>query len=124
MMLLDSHKVKSPSWITGIIALGFNARNSALSVALKPEPQSSRSNATSNSAQAHRTFRTLMEEALPSIRSMVFVLMWGRLIVRHCQVPVKGLIGSRATSSWGSCSPFPKVPLSTLLVIVMGKAAP
>ncbi|MNC45621.1 hypothetical protein D3C75_945970 [compost metagenome] len=77
MMLLDSHRVKSPSWITGIMALGFNARNSALSVGLKPAPQSSRSNATSNSAHAHRTFRTLMEEALPSIRSMVFILVEG-----------------------------------------------
>jgi len=77
MMLLDSHRVKSPSWITGTMALGFSARNCAVSVALKPVPQSSRSKATSNSAQAHRTFRTLMEEALPNIRSMMFVLSGG-----------------------------------------------
>jgi len=54
---------------------------------------------------------------------MVFVLVWGRLIVRHWQVPVKGLIGGRAPISWGSCSPFLKVVLSILLVIVMGEVA-
>jgi hypothetical protein len=36
-----------------------------------------------------------MEEALPSIRSMVFVLV-GRLIVRHCRGRVKGLSGGSA----------------------------
>ncbi len=71
MMLLDSHKVKSPSWMTGTMALGLSARNASLSVAWKPVPQSSRTNGTWNSAHAHSTLRTLIDEALPSMRSML-----------------------------------------------------
>lgn len=56
--------------MTGTVALGFKSRNSELSVAVKPEPQSSRSKASPTSSQVHRTFRTLIEDAFPSTRSM------------------------------------------------------
>ncbi|MCY1307926.1 hypothetical protein D9M70_578940 [compost metagenome] len=70
MMLLDSHSTKSPSWMTGTMALGFKARKAGSVVSRKPVPQSSRSNGRRSSAQAHSTLRTLMDEAFPRIFSM------------------------------------------------------
>ncbi|MNJ02974.1 hypothetical protein D3C76_1813570 [compost metagenome] len=51
--------------------MGFRARKAGVSVGWKPAPQSSRSKGISNSMQAQRTLRTLMEESLPNIRSML-----------------------------------------------------
>jgi hypothetical protein len=61
---------KPSSWMTGTMALGFNARYTGELVGLKPAPQSSRSKGKLISAQAHKTFRTLIEVALPRIRTM------------------------------------------------------
>ncbi len=69
-MVFDSHSTKSPSRITGTIALGFSARNSAVSVARKPAPQSSRTKGMPISSQVHSTLRTLIDGALPRIVSM------------------------------------------------------
>src|SRR6185437_14885937 len=73
MIELDSHSTKSPSTITGTIAFGLSARNSAVSVGRNPKPQSSCSKDSPSSAQVHSTLRTLMDDVLPSIWSMVVV---------------------------------------------------
>src|SRR5581483_7519982 len=70
MIEFDSQRTKSPSLITGTRPLGFKARNSGVSVALKPDPQSSRSKGSRNCAHTQSTLRTLMEEAFPRIFSM------------------------------------------------------
>src|SRR4051812_46424571 len=69
-MVFDSHSVTSPSISTGTIAFGFNARNSGVSVLRYPLPQSSRVNATPISAHVQSTLRTLIEDALPRMRTM------------------------------------------------------
>ncbi|MNG31714.1 hypothetical protein D3C84_1175650 [compost metagenome] len=71
MMVLDSHSTKSPSWITGTMALGLSAIKASSWVERNPEPQSSRSKASCSSAQVHSTLRTLIDDALPSIRTII-----------------------------------------------------
>ncbi|MNJ75507.1 hypothetical protein D3C77_726150 [compost metagenome] len=56
------------------MALGLSARKASLCVDWYPEPQSSRSNARFSSAQVHSTLRTLIDEALPNIRSILSLL--------------------------------------------------
>src|ERR1700761_8716729 len=70
MIEFDSHSTKPSSLMTGTIALGLSARNSAVSVDRKPDPQSSCSNGRFSSAQVQSTLRTLIELTLPRICSM------------------------------------------------------
>jgi hypothetical protein len=67
--------------MTGTMALGFNAMNSGVCVDLNPEPQSSRSKGIPISAQAQSTFRTLIDDALPSTRNIpcpysLWLIVW------------------------------------------------
>ncbi|MCY1436833.1 hypothetical protein D9M71_529710 [compost metagenome] len=77
MIAFDSQRVKSSSWMTGTMALGLSTRNSGSCVDLKPEPQSWRSKGISSSAQAQSTLRTLIDDALPSMRNIPCPFRWG-----------------------------------------------
>src|SRR5688572_11222459 len=62
-MAFDSQSTKSPSRITGKMALGLQASNAG--------SDSTCSNGRSSSAQVHNTLRTLIDEARPSTRSVM-----------------------------------------------------
>src|SRR5687767_8908531 len=66
-MEFDSHSTKSPSWMTGTRRLGFCARSFG--------SVSTCSKCRSSSAQVHSTLRTLIEEVLPSTRSVMAKLL-------------------------------------------------
>src|SRR5688572_28209485 len=66
-MAFDSHSTKSPSLMTGTRPLGFCASSFG--------SDSMCSKCRSSSAQVHSTLRTLIEEFLPSTRSVIVKLL-------------------------------------------------
>src|SRR3970040_1834670 len=70
-MLLDSHKIKSPSFKVGTKPLGFISRYAFSSLRPTLPPQSTRSKSIPSSPQHHSTFCTLEESVLPQILIMV-----------------------------------------------------